>query len=91
MEAGESADSLAGKKKSGSTRRNLSFAILSLCGSCTKPFMALLGSQAAFGKVSDFSEYFGSMNMVCSLDTAVSCSTADSTWLTASNASISYL
>jgi hypothetical protein len=29
------------------------------------PFMALLGSQAAFGKVSDFPEYFGSMQMVC--------------------------
>lgn len=51
------------KRKS---RQNLILAILSLFLTASIPISAVFGSQASFGKLSDFPEYYASMKMVLS-------------------------
>jgi hypothetical protein len=54
----------AGTPVSRTSRRNLTFAILSLCVALLIPLSAITGSQSVFGTVSDFPEYYAAMKMV---------------------------
>ena len=66
MQQANSPDQSAEMSSSRYGRRNLIFAILSLCLCLSIPVTAIVGSQGSFGRVSDFPEYYAAARMLVS-------------------------